>query len=172
MGVTRLPPPLRKIFVQSKKRHKLYYYRCGRFEVSKPNHVSQQRIVSAKSIKVQQSKDVITPKINSSLLLSSSDSWLRGGAREEVEYLSSQQGWLTVKSVSDQYFAFLNLSFGFFSFWDKFRFVKYFLGFLSLTHRQVRYLLRWLTYFVTCVCQKHTWISHFWKRTCMIDRLQ
>ena len=75
------------------------------------------------------------------------------------------------KSVSDQYFAILNLSFGFFSFWDKFRFVKYFLGFLSLTHRQVRYLLRWLTYFVTCVCQKHTWISHFWKRTCMIDRL-
>ena len=56
-------------------------------------------------------------------------------------------------------------------FWDKFRFVKYFLGFLSLTHRQVRYLLRWLTYFVTCVCQTHTWISHFWKRTCMIDRL-
>ena len=81
MGVTRLPPPLRKIFVQSKKRHKLYYYRCGCFEVSEPYHVSQQRIVSAKSIKVQQSKDVITPKINSSLLLSSLDSWLRGGAR-------------------------------------------------------------------------------------------
>ena len=63
------------------------------------------------------------------------------------------------KSVSDQYFAILNLSFGFFSFWDKFRFVKYFLGFLFVTHRQVRYLLRWLTYFVTCVCQKHTYLD-------------